>query len=475
MARSVDLRVDACLYGVSALLVAGIAHSTELHTFRVWAAFAGPGYLVAAAVTIIAIAASRSWHGHVVMWLRLGIAAFSFVVAALMPLAYEVHARADGRVRLEQAEVAVIEQASTRLVSGKDPYATTFDERGLESRPQAQRYFAYMPLMLIFGLPRAIFGPGQFTDARVIMALVTLAALATALRLSSMAPAQRLRLAQVAIILPSGAIFIATGGDDLSVLALVMLGIVILRRNGRLGWPILVFAALLKQTAWPVVLVFLISFRLDRRESVQGMAAKRLGTLLAAALSLSAPFLVWRPGPFVSGVVLFPVGLTSARSFDQPPTIGSWALSAAGIAGNPALRDALVAGVLGGVLLLGVSAVIYVNRMPALGTTEPVCIAGLLMLALIITSPISRPGLLVYPVDLLTFGLLVGDTGPSFRPSMVNPGVRRMVVRARKRLASPAQNRIGARSIFDMRRSDAPKENGIERQEDIDRYGAGRW
>src|SRR5215470_3868699 len=113
MARNVDAKIDACVFLASALLAATIAQTTELQTFRVWAGFAAPGYLVAAVAATIAIASSRLWTKRVLMRLRLGMTAISFAAAVIMPLAYEVNASVEGNIRLEQAEVVVIEQAST--------------------------------------------------------------------------------------------------------------------------------------------------------------------------------------------------------------------------------------------------------------------------------------------------------------------------------------------------------------------------
>ncbi len=417
MAENVDLKIDSVLYAISALLVLAIARLTQLYTFRVWANFAAPGYLIAAIAAAIAVASRRSRTGRGAMRLRLGIAAFSCAAAVTMPLAYEVHARAGGHIHLEQSEVVVIEQAAAGLAAGKDPYTATFDERGLESRPQAQHHFAYLPLMLAFGLPRALFGPGQLTDARVVMALVTLAALATALARWPTTPARRLRMAQVAIVLPSGALFMVTGGDDLPVLALVLLGLVMLQRKDRLAWPVLVAAALLKQTVWPVLLVLLLSRHVDRTETRPHTPGMLPGAWLIPAMSVSVPFLLWQPGAFVRGVVLFPLGLTSGPAPDQPPTLGSWVTGAAGLTGDRTLQIVLVAGLLGGVLAAGGAVLLRLGRLTSLRTADQGCFAGLLMLALIVTSRISRVGYLIYPLDLLTLGLLMRKTVPSSDPS----------------------------------------------------------
>ncbi len=460
MARDADLKIDSGIYVVSALLVLAIARTTELYTFRVWANFAAPGYLIAAA-TAIAVSSGRPRTGRTAMRLRVGIAAFSLAAAVVMPLAYEVHARADGHIHLEQSEVVVIEQAATGLAAGQDPYTATFDERGLESRPQAQHHFAYLPLMLAFGLPRAFFGPGQLTDARVVMALVTLAALATALARWPATPARRLRMAQIAIVLPSGALFMATGGDDLPVLALVLLGLVMLQRKDRLAWPVLVAAALLKQTAWPVLLIVLLSRLIDRATPGQPARGEVPGAWLIPAMLVSVPFLIWQPGAFVRGAVLFPLGLTSGPAPDQPPTLGSWLTGTAGIAGHHALQIVLVAGLPGAVLAAAAAALLRWGRLASIRTAEQACFASLLMLALIVTSRISRVGFLIYPLDLLTLGLLMRTMAPG--PELIPPASSRpdAVIAAAARFVVPARYRIRGLPVLGARRALSPEEHYI--------------
>ena len=57
------------------------------------------------------------------------------------------------------------------------------------------------------------------------MALVTLALLAGALWLARAPPDRTLRAVQVFVVLPTGALFLAGGGDDLPVLAISLFGV----------------------------------------------------------------------------------------------------------------------------------------------------------------------------------------------------------------------------------------------------------
>ena len=87
--------------------------------------------------------------------------------------------------------------------------------------------------MALFGLPRAIAGDAWWTDARIWFALATAAALVAAvatLRRTGHRPtgsdrpgrdSALVRAVQLATVLPICALTLATGGDDLPVLALV--------------------------------------------------------------------------------------------------------------------------------------------------------------------------------------------------------------------------------------------------------------
>ena len=113
----------------------------------------------------------------------------------------------------------------------------------------------------------------------------------------------------------------ATGGDDLPVLALMLLALV-LADEGRPGASGVVagLAAVTKQTAW-VLLPFLALAARDR----EGRPARGRFSLTATAVVavVVIPFLAWSPGDFVEDVIRFPLGLGRQRSAAGTPTPGA--------------------------------------------------------------------------------------------------------------------------------------------------------
>src|SRR5439155_11075931 len=127
----------------------------------------------------------------------------------------------------------------------------------LVARPIATKtHFPYLPGMIAFGLPRALDGRSPVADARVWFALATLAVAGIALlpRGSALEPNDRLRAFQVLAVLPTGALLMATGGDDLPVLALMLLTLVLADEGRPAGAGVaLGVAAAMKPTAWILV------------------------------------------------------------------------------------------------------------------------------------------------------------------------------------------------------------------------------
>ena len=128
----------------------------------------------------------------------------------------------------------VIERGGQRLLDHGTPYLS---RAAISALPPDERLLAYLPYhpgMAVFGLPRAA-AAGWWTDARVWFLLVTTAALLAALGLLHRAGHHGLvRAAQVATVLPLCALTLATGGDDLPVLALCLLACA-LAATGRWG------------------------------------------------------------------------------------------------------------------------------------------------------------------------------------------------------------------------------------------------
>src|SRR5207249_3511298 len=104
----------------------------------------------------------------------------------------------------------------------------------------------------------------------------------------------KLRAVQFLAVLPTGALLMATGGDDLPVLALLLLALVLARQRRPVGSGLAVaVAAATKQTAWILVpfLVATVLARLGRRS-----AAALAGAAAAVAIPIIAVFVAWNPG-----------------------------------------------------------------------------------------------------------------------------------------------------------------------------------
>ena len=138
-----------------------------------------------------------------------------------VPLGLEAH------WRHAQPEAGVITRAGELISKGEDPYRA-YDEHGhlvnaIRDLPAFESFFPYFPLMGVFGLPSAESHKGKgLTDARIIMTLMSIIVSAWALALLRASREQKIRVAQVLIALPTGALFFATGGDDMPILALML-------------------------------------------------------------------------------------------------------------------------------------------------------------------------------------------------------------------------------------------------------------
>src|ERR1019366_456528 len=161
---------------------------------------------------------------------RLVLLVVVVVGAVFIPLGLEV------QWRHAQPEVGVIMRSGQLLSKGKDPYRA-YTQHGrvvneIAGLPAFESFFPYFPLMGVFGLPSAATKKSKgLTDARIVMTLMTLLASAWALALLRLSREQKLRVAQVLIALPTGALFLSTGGDDMPILALLLLGVAALQRR----------------------------------------------------------------------------------------------------------------------------------------------------------------------------------------------------------------------------------------------------
>jgi len=423
--RIPGLQRDAILYLLAAVFALVNAFVAESADYREWGAIALGGYLCAAIASVVVLvrrrhldrdatkSAERSQPGEqsraraatrqdggAAGWT---ILALVIVATVIVPLMLEVIWRAEAAPGAHaQPEVAVIERAGDRLAHHKDPYprhprtvgiAPSSDARDVDNNS----FFPYLPGMVPFGMINAISGPPELTDARVPLTGFTFLVTAVALLLAA-APLERKRLSlQVLIALPTGALPIVTGGDDLPVLALMLLALVLAQRHRVvLSGLVAGIAATLKFTAWPVV--FLLVFATSDRRGRRSPLAYALAVAIIAVPVLGIGFAL-DPSAFILNTIRFPLGLTRVVSPAGSPLPGEILVRL-----FPHAKKELTAGL----VAVGVAAVTigFIRYRP----TTPSGVAyfsGLALLLALLLAPATRFGYLIYPANLLAWGYML--------------------------------------------------------------------
>ena len=395
MSQGHELRWDAALYAAGAVVAGVAALSDRIPLQRDWGRMALVPYAVGAIAALALARASTTAATRA----RVGLAAAVLVGAAFLPMALEAWWRArDGFAGHVQSETLVTEESAVALLGGHDPYAVSFASGPLGSWPPGTaEHVPYVPGMFAFGLPRAVAGDIWLTDARLWFAVVSVTALAVALWLARPPPARRLMALVVVLALPTGARYMAGGGDDVSVLSMTLLSLVFLHRKKPAAAGLAAgLAAAIKQTAWPL-LPFLILAARDREG--RRSSGRTLAAASAVMLPLIAPFVVWNPTAFVRDVVLFPLGLARQPTLAASPTVGSLLAEAL------ALPKGVVAGALLLIVLL-VAGYLAFLRPPtdARGAAER---TALVILLAILLATAGRFGYLLYPIGLFGWARLV--------------------------------------------------------------------
>jgi len=382
---------DALLYGLSAGFAAVTAVAADIPFQRTWGRTALWGYGFA---NLGAVAASfRHWGQTQERRCRVLLAVTVFSATALVPLAVAAYLRAEGDPGDHaQSEVIIVEEGANALFDGRDPYSERYLGGPLSDRPFAtQIHFPYMPLMLVFGLPRALVGHAPWADARVWFTLFSLSIAVVCLRQVASAHA-RVRTFQVLFALPTGALLLATGGGDIPVLALLLAVFVLAQRGDAPGAGLVGGLALaMKQTSLLVLPFVALAMPAgsERRRS--------LATAVLVGVGLSLPFAVWDFGAFVEDTILFPLNAGQGESAAGTPTIGSLLLDLfpSQRSGITVILVSVILGAVGFLLVSGRGASISEACMRAAG-------AFLVASAL---APAARVGYLVYPANLIAWAI----------------------------------------------------------------------
>jgi hypothetical protein len=414
---------DALLYVLAAAFALGTLFLAESRDYRQWSAMALGPYLLAAAICA-AVArrrariaganatgaigtgandtgandtgardASRRGRDR----LRQGVVLGLLLTVVLVPLTVEVILRAEAKVGA-QNEVTTIEACGDRVAHHKNCYPSDPKNAGGALQNQgANSFFPYLPGMIPFGLVNATSGPPELKDARIALSGFTLIVLAGGLLVADTSTRRKWRIFQVVVVLPSGALPMVTGGDDLPVLALMFLALAFASRR-RPVWSGLAMglAGTLKFTAWPLLILLALGEwdRLGRRAILRYSLA-----VLAVVVPVLGIGIGQNPRAFVLNAIRFPLGLTKVKSPAASPLIGQELVKL-----FPAAKTELI-GVLG---LIGVIAVLYgLWRWRPSTPQSAAGFSGYAMLLATLLAPATRFGYLIYPLNLLTWSVLL--------------------------------------------------------------------
>ncbi|KFU80185.1 Protein of unknown function [Amycolatopsis lurida] len=392
------LTIDLVFY--TGCLVYAVVNTAvaEFYGYRVWANFAVAGYGLAVVHTgWLTLAARRGKPLSGALGSRwLGIGAIG-LFAMILPLGMLVIRRLTGVDWLitpvswaAQPEVWVIERSAKLLLENGTPYV---DVTALGRAVEVNDYTPYGPVMTVFGLPRALFGGGPvadaLTDARWMFALAAVACVLLTLRLLKW-PKIPVSAAQLALACPLTALTWAVAGPDLAIVGLLVLSFA-LATTGRailsgLVLALVVSAKLIVAPAIVVLGVLLITRRGPR--ALGGFAA----ALVVTTLVLHVPVYLAGPKAFVEHVFRFPLGIGVIKSPAASPLPGHLIASLGPV--GTAVSFALLG-------IAAVAILVWLLRRPPTTGSDALLRMAAGLVALIMLTPATRYGYLVYPLVLL--------------------------------------------------------------------------
>ncbi|MHB8262510.1 MAG: glycosyltransferase 87 family protein [Acidimicrobiales bacterium] len=337
-------------------------------------------------------------------WSRPRVATMVIVMtgATLLPLALETYwqnasSGTSSTTSHAQPEVLVVEKAGKNLLKGRDPYAVTNGKQVVAhhavpaGQPAYDAFFPYLPGMAIFGVPSGTKAPRPLGDARVMFALLTVLALGLAIWMNGLEGERGMLAVQAMSVLPSTALPLSTGGDDIPVIALMLLGLVLMRRHKMLMAGVAFGAAAsLKFTSWPLVIIALLviyavySFR-DLIKAAAGTSLVVVPAVLPVALVNMKAFVV--------NVVFYPLGLAGIRSPAASPMPGHLLVSTL-----PSIHHSY------SIVVVLAGGVVFLAALTRWFPRDPGSLAsfiGWAFLFAVLLAPTTRFGYLIYPFDLI--------------------------------------------------------------------------
>jgi hypothetical protein len=367
---------------------AAVTCVTGMPAQRVWAYWATGAYL-AGAIGLACAPRAKSW------W----VSGVTFVVlfAPLLQLAMNWQA---------QHEIWMVQHAAERLAGGQPLYPT--DDGSLSDM---NGYFPYLPAMALLGLPallaRGLGLPQVMTDVRWTFVAVYLALATITIRDLR---GDRVQAWLWFVASPATALPLATGGDDLPVIGLLLVALTLSRQRRTVAAGAMAgLACAAKLTAWPVG-VALGVMTLVRHGRVKARWFWLVSFVVTAVFVV--PVLIIEPRGFYLHEFAYPGGLARVVSPAASPFPGHL------------LANSLPAGHWVALGLLGGCAVGMLGWLAWRPPHNEAAVAWFSAAALTVAMlllPASRPGYLVYPILLALFAVYVRTEPSGGRPSVEPP------------------------------------------------------
>jgi len=359
----------AGIFAVSVLWAILVAVISNDHVHQIWGEMAAVGYGLALAIVVV-LRHARTAD------IALGV---SFLGGLILPLGWLA---TSGEW---QPEVGVVANSGWALIHQGTPYA---DPAMLAGTTNVDAYNPYLPVMSLFGLPRAFFDLGLLTDPRVWFGVVFLLVFWLALREGG--AKDPVRWAVLAAGSPVIAFELAVGGTDVPMVAFLCLGFAYLWvRKPVLAGLALGIGASMKATAWPALLVAIVLLWV--REG--GRTVKRF-TLAALAVIVVClgPFVVGHPKAIVVNTIAFPLGLASLKSDARSPLPGYLISSTWPGTGHTVVVVMLA--------LAGLAVAASLVFKPPRSVPRAVALLAGAMTLMFVLAPSTRVGYFIYPAGL---------------------------------------------------------------------------
>ena len=381
----------AILLAVCTLFACSVAVFSTNPPERLWGVLAAGPYGLAGLAALLAGRRGR----------QIAVAV-SLAGAVIAPLAWMAWT---GRA---QPEVGVVIHSAGLFLHNGTPYQGA---HAVASTHNPYVYNPYLPALAGFGVPHALFGGGLLTDPRLWFGVVFVLGFAGTLALSGV-PRPWLWTAVITAS-PIIAFPLTTGGDDLPVLALICVGLALLRtgparRPGLriiLGGLALGLAAAMKATAWPALAVALVLVAARDGKRAAGWLAL---AGIAVPIAVDGPVLFTQPAAVVSNTILFPLGLTKIKSPAASFLPGHLIAEAWGPGHLMAIGLVLLAG-------LGVAASLVLRPPRSERAAGWRLVTGLVLMFAF--APASRFGYAVYPLGLACWLLLAAPAASGLIPA----------------------------------------------------------